>query len=366
MNKKLYFPIVLSFFLLLFSVGTFNYSDKLASAATVSRGEAVFEVETGRMLYASNADIPLPPASTTKTLTAIIIIEDCDLDEVIKVTAESCGIEGSSIYLVPGEKISVRDLLYGLMYQSGNDAAMVIASNVMPYDKFIEEMNRKAVSIGMKNTVFENPHGLDDDTKNYSTAYDMALLMRYATNNNTFMEITGQTKYTVDSNIERHIWYNKNKLLTLYKYATSGKIGYTTSSKHVFVSSAKKGEEELVIATIKDTDRFNTHKSLYEETFDKYDKYMILNRYTFSLKEDYYKDYHLYIKNDFEVMLSEDEKDKIRLEIKLKKLDKVSDNEQVGYVYVYVKDELVHKEAICAVSKESKLKKIKNWLFFWK
>ena len=326
----------------------------------------VMDASSGRVLMSSNMNEKNLIASTTKIMTALVALENAPLDLVIEAGEEVNSVYGSMLYLDVGEELTLKDLLYGLMFQSGNDAAMVIASNVMPYDKFIEEMNRKAVSIGMKNTVFENPHGLDDDTKNYSTAYDMALLMRYATNNNTFMEITGQTKYTVDSNIERHIWYNKNKLLTLYKYATSGKIGYTTSSKHVFVSSAKKGEEELVIATIKDTDRFNTHKSLYEETFDKYDKYMILNRYTFSLKEDYYKDYHLYIKNDFEVMLSEDEKDKIRLEIKLKKLDKVSDNEQVGYVYVYVKDELVHKEAIYVVSKESKLKKIKNWLFFWK
>lgn len=326
----------------------------------------VMDASSGRVLMSSNMNEKNLIASTTKIMTALVALENVPLDLVIEAGEEVNSVYGSMLYLDVGEELTLKDLLYGLMFQSGNDAAMVIASNVMPYDKFIEEMNRKAVSIGMKNTVFENPHGLDDDTKNYSTAYDMALLMRYATNNDTFMEITGQTKYTVDSNIERHIWYNKNKLLTLYKYATSGKIGYTTSSKHVFVSSAKKGEEELVIATIKDTDRFNTHKSLYEETFDKYDKYMILNRYTFSLKEDYYKDYHLYIKNDFEVMLSEDEKDKIRLEIKLKKLDKVSDNEQVGYVYVYVKDELVHKEAIYAVSKESKLKKIKNWLFFWK
>lgn len=326
----------------------------------------VMDASSGRVLMSSNMNEKNLIASTTKIMTALVALENAPLDLVIEAGEEVNSVYGSMLYLDVGEELTLKDLLYGLMFQSGNDAAMVIASNVMLYDKFIEEMNRKAVSIGMKNTVFENPHGLDDDTKNYSTAYDMALLMRYAVNNDTFMEITGQTKYTVDSNIERHIWYNKNKLLTLYKYATSGKIGYTTSSKHVFVSSAKKGEEELVIATIKDTDRFNTHKSLYEETFDKYDKYMILNRYTFSLKEDYYKDYHLYIKNDFEVMLSEDEKDKIRLEIKLKKLDKVSDNEQVGYVYVYVKDELVHKKAIYVVSKESKLKKIKNWLFFWK
>ena len=93
---------------------------------------------------------------------------------------------------------------------------------------------------------------------------------------------------------------------------------------------------------------------------------MILNKYTFSLKEEYYKNYHLYIKNDYVVMLNESEKDKVKLEIKLKKLDKVKENEEVGYVEVYIKDELVHKESIYAVSEESKLKKIKNWLFFWK
>ena len=326
----------------------------------------VMDAESGRVLMGSNINEKNLIASTTKIMTALVAIENAPLDLVLRAGEEVLSVYGSMLYLDVGEELTLRDLLYGLMYQSGNDAAMVIACNVMPYDKFIAEMNRKAVSIGMKNTSFENPHGLDDDTKNYSTAYDMALLMKYATNNEVFMEITGQTKYTVDTNIERHIWYNKNKLLTLYKYATSGKIGYTTSSKHVFVSSAKKGEEELVIATIKDTDRFNTHKNLYEKVFSEYDKYLILNKYTFSLKEEYYKNYHLYIKNDYEVMLNESEKDKVKLEIKLKKLDKVKENEEVGYVEVYIKDELVHKESIYAVSEESKLKRIKNWLFFWK
>ncbi len=326
----------------------------------------VMDASSGRVLLGKNMDEKNLIASTTKIMTALIALENAHLDMLIEAGEEVLTVYGSMLYLDVGECLTLKDLLYGLMYQSGNDAAMVIASNIMPYDKFIDEMNRKAVMLGMKNTVFENPHGLDDETKNYSTAYDMALLMRYATKNDVFMEITGQKKYVADSNIERHIWYNKNKLLSSYRYATSGKIGYTTNSKHVFASSAKKGEEEVVIATIKDTDRFNTHESLYEQVFNEYDKYMILNKYTFSLKEDYYNNYHLFIKNDFEVMLNDEEKDEIKLEIKLKKLQKVNNNDSVGYVEVYVKDELLHSEEIYAISEESKLEKIKNWLFFWK
>lgn len=331
-----------------------------------SEAYVVMDADSGRVLGSKNMNEKNLIASTTKIMTALVAIENGNLDSIITAGDEILSVYGSMIYLDIGEEMTLEDLIYGLMYQSGNDAAMTIASNIMDYDKFIETMNKKAIEIGMLNTNFENPHGLDDETKNYSTAYDLALLMRYATKNKTFMNITGSKKYIVDSNVERHIWYNKNKLLSTYKYATSGKIGYTTKSKHVFVSSATKGSENLVIATIKDSDRFNTHKNLYEKYFEDYDSYTILDKMTFNIKEDYYKDYHLYIKNNLQLLLNDEEKEKIKLNIELVKLKKVEDGSNVGSVNILINDNVIHSEKIYVSKIENKIQKIKNWLFFWK
>ena len=324
----------------------------------------VMDAESGRVLGSNDMNAKHLIASTTKIMTAIIAIENADLEQLVVVGDEVKKMYGSMIYIDVGEELTVKDLLYGLMLRSGNDAAIVLASNILGYDEFIKAMNRKAKDIGMYNTIFENPSGLDEDTQNYSTAYDMALLMRYAVNNEKFREITRTKKYSVKTNIESHLWYNKNKLLNIYKNATGGKIGYTTKSGHVFVSSAVDGQEKLIVVTIKDDDQFNNHKSFYERYFKDYDKYHILNKYTFSLSDVYYKNMHLYIKNDFYMMLKKSELHDVNLKVNLHK-DRIQEG-VVGYVEVKIKDKIFHKEPIYAISKGNKMKHVKNWLFFWK
>ncbi len=325
----------------------------------------VMDADSGRVLSSSNMNGRYLIASTTKVMTAIIAIENFELKTNIIAKEEITKVNGSMLYLHDGDELTMEDLLYGLLLQSGNDAAMVIATNVLGYDKFIEAMNKKAISIGMLNTTFENPHGLDDDSKNYSTAYDLALMMKYAMKNETFRKITSTGKYVVKNSRTTFIWYNKNKLLSRYKYATGGKIGYTSKSDHIFVSSATKGKENLVIASIKDTDRFDTHENLYENIFANYDKYNILNKYTFSIKDENFKRYHLYIKNDFDMMLKEVEKKSLNLNIVLDKRQK-NTKYAVGYIEVKVNEKIVHRENIYATNKNQKLKKIKSLLFFWK
>lgn len=324
----------------------------------------VIDAESGRVLGGNNIDNKYLIASTTKIMTSIVALENSNLDQVVTVGDEVLKMYGSMIYIGVGEELTIRDLLYGLLLQSGNDAAETIAYNVLGYDKFINEMNRLATEIGMKNTIFKNPSGLDEDTQNYSTAYDMALLMKYAIGNKDFLDITGTKKYTTKTNVETHIWYNKNKLLSMYKNAIGGKIGYTTKSGHIFVSSAKSGKKALIVVTMKDNDQFNNHKKLYEKYFDEYDRYQILNKYTFSASDKKFKDYHLYIKNDFYMLLKKSEFDDIKLVVNL--FDNVSSDNLVGYVEVKVGNRLIHKENIYGVDKKSKIKKVKNWLFFWK
>ena len=324
------------------------------------------DADSGRVLGSSNMDKKMLIASTTKIMTAIVTLENYDITKIICAGDEIKEVYGSMIYIDEGECMTLYDLLVGLMLRSGNDAAMVIAENTLGYDEFIKKMNETAIKIGMKNTTFTNPHGLDDKTENYSTAYDMALLMKYAVQNKTFMEITGIKKYTLTSNKETHLWYNKNELLTNYKYTTSGKTGYTDKSGHIFATSATRAKENLVIITMKEKDWFVTHKKMYEKYFDEYDKYKILDKYTFSIKEDYYKKYHLYIKDDVYLMLNKNELDKVNVNIEIKKKKNVTSGDIVGSAKIYIGDEYIEEAYIYALTYEKKIEKLKKWLFFWK
>lgn len=323
----------------------------------------VMDADSGRVLHGENPNERKLIASTTKIMTAIVALENGKLNEEFIVGEEIDRVNGSMIYINKNESISLEDLLYGLMLQSGNDAAEVIASNVLGYDKFIKQMNKKAISLNMRNTTFENPHGLNDNTKNYSTAYDLSLLMRYAIKNKKFMEITSTKKYKTKTSSNEYIWHNKNELLTRYKYSTSGKIGYTKASGQVFVSSARKGNENLIIASIDEADKFNLHENLYEKYFDGYEKYQILDSYTFNIKDDRFKDYHLYIKNDFYMMLKKEEIDDLNIKVVL---SKEILNDIAGTVNIYIKDKLVHEENLYAISYNKKISLLKRILLFWK
>jgi len=326
----------------------------------------VMDSDSGRVLGSSNMNERMLVASTSKIMTAIVALENYEVTDVLCAGDEILEVYGSMIYIDKGECMTLYDILVGLMLRSGNDAAMVIATNTLGYDEFINKMNETASRIGMKDTVFQNPHGLDDKTKNYSTAYDMALLMRYATKNKLFMEITKISKYTVTTTVETHLWHNKNELLGMYKFATSGKTGYTDRSGYIFVSSASKAYEDLIVVTMKDQDRFNTHKKMYEEYFNKYDRYKVLDKYTFVIKEDYYKKYHLYIKDDVYMMLNKSELDKINVNVELVKKKKVKSGDIVGSAKIYVDGEFVEEAYIYALDKNDKFKRFKSWLFFWK
>lgn len=320
----------------------------------VKASVVVMDADSGRVLYSKDKNDRMLIASTTKIMTAIVALENAKLSDSYVVGDEIDKVNGSMIYSKKGDKFTLNDLLHGLLLRSGNDAAMTIANNVMKYDDFIREMNQKAFVLGMYNTTFENPHGLNDDTRNYSTAYDLAILMKYAIKNNDFLKISQTLKYKTKD----YIWHNKNELLTNYKYALSGKIGFTKKSGPVFVSSARKNNKTLVIATINEPDKFNLHKSLYESNFKKYNRYKILdsNKISYKLKQKDNK--HYYIKNDYFMLLQKDE---------LKKVDIVFvQNKQKPYINVYYDKELLHTEKVYKLDYKKRVNKIKDILFFWK
>lgn len=278
--------------------------------------EIVMDADSKRVLYSKNIKSERLIASTTKIMTTLVVLNHANLKDTVTVGDEILDAYGSAIYIKPQEKLTVEDLLYGLMLRSGNDAALALAKYVGgSVEGFVTIMNDTALSIGMDDTTFENPHGLDDDTKNKSTVYDMALLMIEAMKNEEFKKITSTKKYTLKTNFNTYEWYNKNKLLTDYKYTTGGKIGYTTAARHTFVSSATKDNKNLIVATFVDGDRFNTHEKLYEKYFERYKKYTLIDKSNLQIK--YKNGYKVFTTESFSMLLNENELDKVKREVVL-------------------------------------------------
>lgn len=240
------------------------YAEPLVSAEQA----IMMDQDSGLILYNKNMDNPQLIASITKVMTAIIAIEQGDLSDQVKVSQEAILAEGSSIYLTEGESMTLEDLLYGLMLRSGNDAALTIAEHIGgSVEGFVYLMNEKVNWLGLEQTSFANPHGLDAEN-HYSTAHDIAKLMRYAMNNETFAEINKTRSY--QSKSRSYQWYNKNKLLThYYPHTIAGKTGYTKAAGRTLVSVAEKNGRQLIVVTINDPNDWFDHMRLYEWGFEQ-------------------------------------------------------------------------------------------------
>ena len=325
----------------------------------------LMDMDSGRILFERDANNPRLIASTTKIMTAILAIESNRLEEEITVGKEVLSMYGSNIYIELGEKMKLIDMLYGLMLRSGNDAAIVIATYLSgSEEEFVKLMNKKAREIGMKNTVFNNCHGLDEVTQNKSTAYDMALLSSYASKNTIYNKIVGTKKYQVKTDKKSYIWYNRNKLLSEYKYATGGKTGYTPSAGKTLVTTSKFNNLNLTAVTLNDGNQYESHISLYDYGFENYKKYKILDKNKFKIDDAYYKN-KIYIKEDFYYPLTVLEKEKIKVLVKINKLKNIKDGDCVGIVIVSLDDKELYKENVYVkVKKEKKnlFNKIKEFL----
>lgn len=342
----------------------FPYSVQAISTSATS--SILMDMDSGRIIYENNSHEVRSVASISKIMTAILAIESKKLDKTVKVSDVVLEAYGSGIYIKPGEKLTLQDLVYGLMLRSGNDAALMIAEYVSgSVPKFVEKMNQKAQEIGMKQTTFHNPSGLDeeDEVGNFSTAYDMAILTSYAMKNKTYQKIVGTKKYTLKTNKNTYVWYNKNKLLTNYENTTGGKTGFTKKARRTLVSTTSKDQLNFVVVTLNDGNDFQDHENLHEYGFTYYKKYRLLKKGTVKIEDEkYYKNETLYIKNDIDYPLREDEKQSVRLSFQLNKKKQLKDGGKVGEVHVKVGDEMVLKEPIYV--KKAKSKK-KGFLGLW-
>lgn len=226
----------------------------------------LIHADTGTVLWEKNADQRMLIASTTKIMTALVAVETCDLDEEVTIRPEWAAVEGSSMYLRSGETYTLRELLYGMMLASGNDAATAVACHVAgDIQQFAQLMNEKAKELDLTGTSFENPHGLDGE-QHYSTARDMAKLAAYAMENEDFAAIVG----TRNVNIHELTYVNHNKLLWQCDGTIGVKTGYTKAAGRTLVSCCERDGTRYICVTLNAPDDWDDHKALYEWAFGEY------------------------------------------------------------------------------------------------
>ena len=240
-----------------------------ASAVSVGRISAetavLIDASDGEVLFARGAELRMQPASMTKIMTAIVVIESCALDAKITVKQSCVNIEGSSAYLMAGEVFTVEELLYSLLLQSANDAACALADFCGGYDAFVIKMNEKAAELGLGNTHYANPHGLSAEN-HYSTAHDTAVLLCYCMKNPVFRKISGTVDHVIEPDGSRRGRYftNHNKLIYTVDGVCGGKTGYTTSSGRCLCSYYEKDGVSLCAVTMNAPRDWDDHAQLYE------------------------------------------------------------------------------------------------------
>ena len=236
----------------------------LRAEAVSARKACVLDAVSGRVLYEKDPDSQSLIASTTKIMTALLVCEQCNVLDRMRIPKEAVGIEGSSMYLQEGEVLTIQELLYGLMLRSGNDAAVALAIYCGgTVEGFAELMNDKARNLGLRNTHFVNPNGLDAPG-HYSTARDLAVLAAYAMENPVFRQtVSAKTIKAGDRYLTNH-----NKLLWRVEGAEGIKTGFTKAAGRILVSSAKRDGRRLVCVTINAPDDWNDHAALLSEGFE--------------------------------------------------------------------------------------------------
>jgi len=330
---------------------------KVKAYETSATSAILMDIDSNRIYYSKNIHEVRSVASISKIMTCILAIESGKLFDVVTIGDEINSSYGSGIYIKKDEQLKLIDLLYGLMLRSGNDAALAIANYVS--DDFITLMNKKAKEIGMKNTKFNNPSGLDiNGIGNYSTAYDMAILTSYAMKNDIYRQIVSTKKYSLKTNKNTYLWINKNKLLHRYNYITGGKTGFTDIARRTLVTTASNDNVNLVAVTLNDGNDFEDHINLFKDAFNEYKNYKVLSKGEIKIVSDKMINKQFFIEEDFYYTLNDVEKENIIIKINLDKENILGDLE------VYLYDKVIYKTNLIIKEKETKtkLQKIIDWI----
>lgn len=298
-------------FLFLFCFTNTNVQADTTPPQINAEGCILIDASTGEVLYGKNEEKVFEPASTTKVLTALIALEKCKLDDEVTIQEDFTKIDGTAIGLLKGDVVTVRDLLLGLILESGNDCANALANHISgSIDEFSKLMNAKAKELGALNTNFKNPSGLPDP-EHTTTAHDLALFLRAAINNKDYVDIstTPTYKITLKNNPNKTIMLNnKNYMINknskyYYPFALSGKNGYTTKSNHTYVAAAEKDGHVLVASFLNALDKDQNFHDMQNVFNYGFDNYSLVNLYK---KGDYVSDYKINSELTIPIKISKD------------------------------------------------------------
>lgn len=362
-KNKLFFSaicfclLILSLFALILPSSGLLCSAEGNLLSTSAKAMCVMEMSSGRVLDQKNGDALLPMASTTKIMTAITAIENCtNLDETFEISPKAVGISGTSIYLRQGEHLSLRQLLYGLMLVSGNDASVAIAERVGgSTSKFVDMMNKTARKIGAFNTHFDNPHGLDSKT-HYTSAKDLALISSYALKNPTFREIvtTKNTKITSQEGKTRYL-RNKNKLLFSLDGCIGVKTGFTDDAGRCLVSACENDNMGVVCVVLNCGPMFEESTALLESALEKYTLYDLTQNYTFpntiAVENGRTKSVKIDTKGSYLYPLTNEEKARVRYVYNIdKSIQAPADKDtEIGEVQIFIDNNLHFSEKVYTI-----------------
>jgi D-alanyl-D-alanine carboxypeptidase (penicillin-binding protein 5/6) len=239
--------------------------------ALTAEAAVLLEASTGQVLFDKNAEQKRPPASTTKIMTALLALEGGELDQVVTVSPKASSVGEASLDLRAGEKLTLEELLYGAMLESGNDACVAIAEHLAGTElNFVLLMNQKAIIIGAKNTSFKNTNGLPA-TGHYTTARDLALVTQYALKNPVFQKIVSTKSRKIGSNESQRYLNNTNRLLWSYEWADGVKTGTTQEAGNCLVASATKNGRQLISVVFHSENRWGDSIKLLSFGFNGYD-----------------------------------------------------------------------------------------------
>ena len=356
--KKIRVYIILLVLLLLLTTGsqTIVKAEEMEIMAP-AKAMVVLEGYTDSVLYSFNKDTRLPMASTTKIMTAIVAIENTvDFDKKIQISDKAVGVEGSSIYIKKGEELSMRELLYGLILASGNDCAVAIAESIGPDGEFIDMMNNLAIGIGLSNTHFDNPHGLDSDT-HYTSAYDLAKITAYALKNDVFREIVSTERYVIDGTDIYPTRYlkNKNKLLFTQDGCIGVKTGFTDNAGRCLVNAVEKDGMQVISVVLNCQPMFEECKRLTDLAYENYMMKEFIAPYNFvsnvSVKDGDKEEIGVITIEGYSLPINRAEEDRYSIKYILEDdlVAPITLNQKVGMVEVLFDEEVIYTSDLISI-----------------
>lgn len=346
--------IVITFFLI--SINFIKDTNKIVNAEGAYKACVVIESSTKRVLNEFNKDERLAMASTTKIMTALVTLDNChNLDENVNIDDRAIGIEGTSIYLRKGEVLTVKELLLGLMLNSGNDASLALAYHIGKgsLEEFVVLMNEKAKELGLENTSFANPHGLDAQN-HYTSAYDLAVITAEAMKNQNFREIVS-TKFaqiTGHKDVGNRFLRNKQRLLKTLDGCNGVKTGFTDNAGRCLVTSCNRNDMEVICVVLNCPNMFEESEKLINDVYAKYKMITLLESYNYitsiPVSDGNMENVKVYSMKGFKFPLLEDEITKITIEKELPNvlLAPIQKEQIVGKISIFFDKDLIFSENI--------------------